>query len=78
MVCSVCSIWPIDSTLSGSTTQGQNGPGSNGNEGVLHIHQIAKAGTLPSDGLMSYTGHSLGVGVALLQSVYSTAPADWA
>ena len=29
------SIWPIDRTLSGATTPGQNGPRSNGNEGVL-------------------------------------------
>ena len=37
----VCSIWPIERTLSGATTLGQNGPGSNGNEGVLHItHQM--------------------------------------
>ena len=27
------SIWPIDRTLSGATTQDQSGPGSNGNEG---------------------------------------------
>ena len=36
----------------------------------------------PSDGLVSYLGHSLGdVGsypLAEVQSVYSTAPADWA
>ena len=31
------SIWPIDKTLSGATTPGQSGPGSKGNEGVLHI-----------------------------------------
>ena len=31
------SIWPIDRTLSGATTQGQSGPGSNGNEEVLCI-----------------------------------------
>ena len=26
------SIWPLDMTLSGATTPGQSGPGSNGNE----------------------------------------------
>ena len=31
------SIWPIDWTLSGATTLGQSYPGSDGNEGVLHI-----------------------------------------
>ena len=33
----VCSVWPIDRTQSGATTPGQSGPGSNGNEEVLHI-----------------------------------------
>ena len=33
------SIWPINRTLSGATTQAQSGPGSNGNVGVLHILQ---------------------------------------
>ena len=31
----VCSIWPIDKSLSGATTPGQSGLGNNGNEGVL-------------------------------------------
>ena len=30
-------ICPIDRTLSGSTTPGKSGPGSNGNEGVFCI-----------------------------------------
>ena len=33
------SIWSIDKTLSGATTLGQSGPGSDGNEGVLRIPQ---------------------------------------
>ena len=33
------SSWPIDRTLSGTTTLGQSGPGSNGNKGVLRITQ---------------------------------------
>ena len=42
---------------------GQSGPGSNGNEGVLHIHQSPRiTGTSPSDCLESYTRHSLGRG----------------
>ena len=32
-------IGPIDRTLSGGSTSGQNGPGSDGNEGVLRIPQ---------------------------------------
>ena len=33
------SIWPIDRTLSGATTSGQSGPGSDGNKMVFHIPQ---------------------------------------
>ena len=58
------------------------GSGSNGNEGVLRIPQSSNtAGTSPTDCLVSYTGHSLGGGSypsAEVQSVYSTAPTDWA
>ena len=67
--------------LSGATTPGQSGPESDGNEGVLHIPQSSStAGTSPSDCLVSYPGHSLGGSYpsAEKQSVYSTAPADWA
>ena len=54
---------------------GQSGPGSNGNEGVLHIYQSPSIiGTLPSDCLVSYPGHSLGESYHSVdvQSVYST------
>ena len=61
----VCSIWPIDRTLSGATTLGQNGLGSNGNKGVLHIPQISKAGAMLLDCLESYVGHLL-VGILTL------------
>ena len=55
------SIWPIDRALSGTTTPGPNGPGSNGNEGVLRIPQSPNiTGTPPSDFFVSYPGHSLG------------------
>ena len=60
---------------------GQSGPGSNGNEGVLRILPAPSiTGTSPSDCLVSYPGHSLGGSYppAEVQSVYSTAPADWA
>ena len=33
------SIWPIDRTLSGATTLGPSGPGSDGDEGMLRIPQ---------------------------------------
>ena len=77
------SIWPMDRALSGSTTLGQSGPGSNSNEGVLCIPQSPSiTGTSPSDCLGSYPGHLLGAGEsypsAEVQSVYSTSPADCA
>ena len=55
------SIWSIDRTLSGTATPSQNGPGSDGNEEVLHIPQsssITEVST--SDFLVSYPGHSFG------------------
>ena len=39
------SIWPI----TGTTTMGQSGPGSNGNEGVLHTLQNTKTRASLSD-----------------------------
>ena len=54
------SIRPIGRTLSGATIPGQSGPGSDGNEGVLHIPQSSSiTGTSPLDCLVSYPGHSL-------------------
>ena len=56
-----------DRAVSGSTTPGQCGPGSDGNEGVLCIPQSPSiTGTSPSDCLVSYPGHLLEVGVLLL------------
>ena len=69
-------------TLSGTTTLGQSEPGGDDNEEVLHIPQSSSInGISPSDCLVLYPGHSLGVGSYLSaekQSVYSTASADWA
>ena len=72
-------IWPIDRTL--STTSGQSGAGNDGNEGVVCFHPNSSITGALSAGLMSYPGHSLGWGsypYAEIQSMYSTAPADWA
>ena len=72
------SIWPIDKTLSGVTTPGQSGPGSDGNEGI-HSDGSSITGTSPLDCLVSFTGHSWGKELypfAEVQSVYFTAPAD--
>ena len=76
-----CSIGLIDWILTGVTSPGQSGLGSNGNEGVLQILQSSRiTEASPSDILMLYPGHSLGGSYpsAKMQLVYSTAPADWA
>ena len=52
---------PLIGPLSGATTPGQSGPGSNGNAGVLRIPQSSYiTGTSPSDFLVYYPGQSLG------------------
>ena len=54
------SIWTIDWTLSGATTPGYNGAGSDGNKEVLRILQsFSITGALQSDCLVSYPGHLL-------------------
>ena len=51
----VSSIEPINRALSGATTPGQTGPGSDGNEGVFRIpRNSSTAGNSPSDYLVSY------------------------
>ena len=62
------SIWSIDRTLSGATTPGQSEPGCEGNKGVLRIlESFSITGTLPSDCLTSYPGHSWWGSLTLLQ-----------
>ena len=66
---SISTHTPIDRTLSGATTPGQSGPGSDGNEGVLRILQSSSiTGTSPSDCLVSYAGHLLVFFTPLLKS----------
>ena len=49
------SIWPTDRALSSTTTLDQSGPGSDGNEEVLHILQSSSiTGAARSDCLVSY------------------------
>ena len=64
-----------------ATIPGQNGPGSNDNEGVLHIPTTSSiTGTSPLDCIVSYSRHSLGTDTppTEVQLVYSTGLADWA
>ena len=65
----------------GATTLGQSGPGSDGNEEVVHIPQSSDiTRTSTTDCLASYQEHSLRKSYlsAEVQLVYSTAPANWA
>ena len=39
----------MDETLTGINTQGQSGPGSNGDEPKLHVPQSSKTGDSQSD-----------------------------
>ena len=43
------SIIPIDRILTGTTTYGQSGPGSNGNEKILLTPQLSRTGALQLD-----------------------------
>ena len=65
------SIRPIDRTQSGVTTPGQSGPGSEGNEGVFYISQ---SWSLTFKFFVSYNQN---IRDAVMQSVYSTASANW-
>ena len=61
------SIWPIDRTLSGATTPGQSGHGSDDHEEVIDIPQSSSIIEVsPSDYLVLYPGH-------LLEESYSSA-----
>ena len=61
-------IGPIDRTLSGATTQNQNGPGRDGNIGVLCIPQSSSiTGASQSDSFVPYPGHTLREGHTPLQ-----------
>ena len=74
------SIWPINRSLSGATTPGKSGPGSDCNDGVLLIPQSSSVtGTLPSDCLVSVPEHFLreSFSSAEMLPLYSTAPANW-
>ena len=70
----MCSLWPIDRTLSGTFTPC---PGIKGD--ISHCPDL-QAWASPSDGLMIYPAHSMGwsYSSAVMQSLYSTAPADLA
>ena len=73
-----CSIWPIDRTLSDTTSPGQSGPGSDGNKHSPTLHHYWNL-TMRLFGVIYRTIVVLGsYPSAEMQSVYSTAPADWA
>ena len=53
-------IWPLNRTLTGTTTAGKSWPESNGNEVVLQIPLCPRTKASPFVGLVSYSGHLLG------------------
>ena len=62
------SIWLIDRTLSGATTPGQSGPGSNDNEGVLCIPlKLQHYWSLTFRLFSVQSGHSFGWGLTPLK-----------
>ena len=72
---------PYIEPLSGTTSLGQSWPGSDDNKGVLRISQnLGITGASPSDFLVSYqdTRWKGSYPAAEKQSMYSTAPNDWA
>ena len=73
------SIRPIDRTLSWVTTPGQSGPGFL-NRPLCIPQSFSVTVASPSDHLVSYIRHSFGefYPSTEMQSVYSTAPDDWA
>ena len=52
----------------------QSGPGSNSNEGVLHIPQSSRTGFSPLDGLESYASEEDLNPFSEMELSYSTAP----
>ena len=68
---------PKIGSLSGATTLGQSGPGSEVNEGVLQIPQSSSI-TIRLLSIISSTLVEVSYPCAERQSVYSTAPDDWA
>ena len=72
------SFLPIDRTLTGATTPGQSGPGSDNNKWVFCFLQCITRASL-SECLVSYPGYSLEVSYlsAEMKTVYSTVSVDW-
>ena len=42
-------MWSTDGSLTGINTLGQSEPGSNGNKGLFHTHQMSRIGISPWD-----------------------------
>ena len=76
------SSWPIDGTQSGTTTLGQSGPESNGNEGVFHIFQSSRTGASPWDSFVTYPRYLMRRGVLTIcrdavSVIYSPSQMVW-
>ena len=71
----------IKGTQKGTTSPGQSGPGSNGNEWIVHTFQIFRTRTSPCSLVDTYTFlGSVCVGgltpLLVIQSMYILSPAD--
>ena len=49
IICKRIYLTPLIKTKTGTTTPGQNGSASNGNERILYALQMSETGALPSD-----------------------------
>ena len=73
----VCPIWPYQVLPTGSEWTWEWLQW----RGTPYSPNLRSCGASPSDGLMSYPGHLLGMGSHSstdMQSLYSTSPVDWA
>ena len=72
-------MWPMDRILSGATSPGHSGPGSDGNKrATLHSPKLQHYWSFTIRLFSVISGHSLGESFpsAEMQSVYSTVPDD--
>ena len=70
--------WPINGTLTDTTTPGQSGLESNSNEGVLHIPQSFRIGASPSNpGLLVVVVVVGGPHLDVVGIFYSSSRQDW-
>ena len=66
--------WPVNGTITDTTTPSQSGPGSNGNKEDLHTLQISRTGASPCNVVLCHTSFRGGMSYLSkrgIQSAYS-------